>query len=308
MLKDRILLTLKFFDLQDYPLTVLELQSFLLPEFLELKNLIDENWEIKDNLKISQKIQKVLLIEIVNCLDTECAFEAENYRGFYFLRGRTQIAEERWKNYLFAIFREKRINRFIKFVKFLPFIWGVAVGGSQAMGHQNKSSDIDLFVITDSGFLGMARIFLTAFFQVFGVRRHDKKIANRFCLNHYLGEGNVSSAGRDMYNAMEYLRLRPIVYEMNVSKFLAGEFEWVKNYFPNFQVFNIDSSERQPFVQKWFEQIFRNKIGRKIEDFLCSWQLIKICQGNNFVVATAKEMAFHSLERKQELLKTFFEI
>src|SRR4051812_13070852 len=105
MLKSRILSTLRFFDLQDYPLTLLELHKFLIGDIDILKQQIDTSGEIifKD---IAQE-PKLGVEQVLLCLERECKFDIQNTFGFYHLKGRQAIAESRLSNYFFGLRREK---------------------------------------------------------------------------------------------------------------------------------------------------------------------------------------------------------
>lgn len=186
MLKERILSTLRFFDFQDYPLTLLELQRFLVTDLEVLKKLIDMQGEIIiSNFK---KEQEITIDKILECLDSELQNFVENTLGFYHLAGRKPIVQSRLQNYFFGIKREKLIKKYIGGLKYIPFVRGAALAGSQAMGQEKEASDIDLLIITDPKYMWLARTLVTAYFQILGKRRHGRKIQNRFCLNHYLAE------------------------------------------------------------------------------------------------------------------------
>ena len=88
MLKQRILSTLKFFDLQDYPVTLLELHKFLLADIGTLKTQINTSWELIGELVVDN--QRVGIDEMITCLDEECQNEVEHKNGFYCLSGRME--------------------------------------------------------------------------------------------------------------------------------------------------------------------------------------------------------------------------
>ena len=140
MLKQRIISTLRFFDLQDYPLTLLELHRFLLVN-LEYLNL-DPQGEIGT---LEAELQNAVPVdEILKCLENECQAEIKNQKGFYFLSGREEIVSLRLKNYYYGIRREKLIKKYAKGLKHLPFVRGVALAGSQAMGQENYRTQFHL--------------------------------------------------------------------------------------------------------------------------------------------------------------------
>lgn len=307
MLTNRVLQTLKFFDLQDYPLTAVEVWSYLLPEIQEIKARILENGEIQPGF-VPEKQSQVSLLEVLECLDSQCAAEVESFCGFYFLKGRKVIAEQRWAGYFYGIQREKKIKKFAKYFKYLPFVRGVALTGSQALGLQKKNSDIDLLIFTDSKFLGLARFFVTLFFQIFGVRRYGKKVANRFCLNHYLAGVFLLNKDKNIYTAVEYTKLRTLYGEKVNSEFIKLNSEWIQAFLPNLEIQTKKENflnKQENFLKRNLEKIFLNSVGQKIEHWFKKYQISRV-QAGEFVVAEASELSFHPENRKPQLFQRFF--
>lgn len=299
MLKVRILSTLKFFDLQSYPLTLLELSQFLVADFGSLK--LDGQGElILENLNL--KPVKITSGEILTCLQTELSNEVQNYNGFYFLNGREQIVKNRLANYFFGIKREKIIKKYIKFLKYIPFVRSVALAGSQAMGQQKESSDIDLLIITCPKFMWLTRTLVTIYFQAIGKRRHGKNIANRFCLNHYVVDGKVINQLRNFYTAHEYLKLRPLIFPYNVWQF-QGKNKWLNQFFPNF-ILSEPEHDRQSSAQRYLEILLLGRFGSWLEIKLKNWQLPKIRQ-EKYILVSDDELSFHPESKQEGLLKEF---
>jgi hypothetical protein len=165
MLKARILSTLHFFDLQEIPLTLLEIHRFLISEMEILKSSQDEKWEWQSTPDGFDPRQTVSLAELLACLRDECRSEVVYVLGFYCFMGREDLCIRRWKNYAFSVFRERRINKFVPILKYFPFIRAVALGGSQALGQPRKFSDIDLFIVVKPGFLWLVRTIITSNFE-----------------------------------------------------------------------------------------------------------------------------------------------
>jgi len=303
MLKDRILETLRFFDLQDYPLTLLELHGFLLPEKENYTNLLDAQHELRE-VNLGPRPALVPASEILKSLDEELSYAVECQRGFYCLKGRTEIVNQRLLNYLFGIFREKRIRRFAKALRFVPFVRGVSLAGSQGMGQQKKDSDIDLFIITDLRRMWLARTLVTAYFQVLGLRRHGKNVANRFCLNHYVSGVKKINQHRNFYTALEYAKLRPLVYAGGQEAFLKINREWIKALYPNWQRPKI-GTEVQSRIQAGLEKIFSGKFGEWLEARLKAWQLPKI-KTEKYILVEEDELSFHPDSKQEAILSRFF--
>jgi len=305
MLKQRIVDTLKFFDLQDLPLTLLELAEFLMADTEELKQQLDSRFEYIEN-SAHPAHNQIFLGEITRCLEGECMGEVGEFKGFYFLAGREHLVQIRLNNYLFGRFREKRILRLIGGARHLPFVRGIALLGSQALGQQKENSDIDLFIITEPHFLGLGRLMVTAYMQLLGVRRHGTKISNRFCLNHYLAGPRSLNRDRNLYTAAEYIKLRPLVYSNTFVKFRKHN-NWVYSFFPNAKHFEPkEAEEQQSAIQKLLEKLLTNSFGQWLEQKLKAAQLGRIQKGE-FIVAEALEMSFHPNNRKAKLFSAFFE-
>ena len=298
MTKQNILKTLKFFDLQDYPLTLLELRQFLIADMENLD--LDKQGELGS--EVAAGIAQVSAGQIFQILENDCRGEVENLNGFYFLSGRQNIVQMRLNNYFFGIKREKIIRRYAKFLKFVPFVRGAALAGSQAMGQQKEGSDIDLFIITNPKFMWLGRTLVTAFFQILGVRRRGDKIQNRFCLNHYLAGPKKITQFRNLYTAHEYLKLRLLVFPNKIWDFYR-ENSWIKTFFPN-SILIEPVKEERPKLQKALEYMFLGKFGLMLEKRLKNWQSAKI-RAQKYILVTEDELSFHPDSKQEALLNKF---
>lgn len=305
MLKDRILSTLKFFDFQDIPLTLLELHHFLIGDLGRITLSQDENFELFKDAPMGGQSHSVSLDEILRCIDEECGAEVGNTLGYYHLSGREGIVSRRLDNYFFGLKRERRIRRFLGFLRHIPFVRGVGVGGSQSLGQQKESSDIDLLIVTANGFMWLARTFISLYFQILGMRRHGKYIQNRFCLNHYVAGAKAVDRERNLYKAMEYARLRPLIYPQGVAGFLEKNRTWMQIYFPNF--YTQTGTEPQPLTQKIFETLLKNPFGEVFERLLGFIQKHKIRE-DEFTFVLPDELSFHPHSQHRALLLKFFSV
>lgn len=302
MLAERILQALKFFDLQDWPLTALELERYLIADKKPLRSRLDEHYELVSMDAAPGAVHLDTILVQLEALVQDGT--VEQLQGFYCLPGRTQLIRTRLKNYLNGLRREKLLRRYIWFTKHLPFVRGIGLGGSQPLGQQKPTSDIDLLIITDLHYMWLARTFLMAYFQLFGVRRYGQKIANRFCLNHYLAEPREVDAERNLYKAMEYGRLRPLVYAETIVEFQNANAKWMNIFFPNME-FPEAAPKHQSIVQRALEMIFKNRVGAWLEAQLGRWQSGRIRQ-DQFVFVRHDELSFHPESKHETLLQGFF--
>src|SRR5579872_1758731 len=108
MIKECVINTLKFFDLQDLPVTLLELHSYLIGDLEKIKPLLDNQWDLTAEIAAGEK---VAIEAVFKCLDVECLDEVDCSQGFYYLKGRESLVEKRLHNYSNGIKREKLIRR-----------------------------------------------------------------------------------------------------------------------------------------------------------------------------------------------------
>jgi len=302
MLKDRILFTLKFFDLQNTPLTLNQLRDFLLGDPQVLKEAVNDKYEIHSDPGLPAVASAEDILEVIN---GELADEVESMKGLYCLRGRTGLIEQYFDTLIYRKKRDVLIQRYVPWLRYIPFVRGVAIGGSHTLGKAKKDSDIDLLMILDPEFLWLGRILVTGYFQLTGHRRHHQKIANRFCLNHYLAGPIAVDRERDPYNAMEYLRLHSQVYPQTVEQFVRNNLPWIQQFFPQAILPSV-GAQKPSRLQRLLESIFRNPVGKALNTRLGRWQMKRILRGEP-AVAGQLELSFHSMSRKYEFLGKVFE-
>jgi hypothetical protein len=150
----------------------------------------------------------------------------------------------------------------------------------------------------------LARTWVTMYFQILGNRRHGNKIANRFCLNHYLAKPKAVEREKNLYKAMEYGRLRPLVYPQTIQEFQKQNAAWIQTFFPNWEI-KKQPDQEQSWLQKILESLFTNKFGQWLEQRLQDWQIRRIKQGE-FIFVTTDELSFHPESKHENLLREFF--
>lgn len=305
MLSNRIVSTLEFFDLQDFPLTGFEVFIFLFPPQELIRPLIGKEHELNLSGPITRPVSlDVVLLELDNLVGLNLIVFLN---GFYALPGRQELISKRLQNHTFGVKRERLVSNFKKIFLYIPFVRSIALNGSQAFGQQRPGSDIDLFVVTDPNFLWIARTGLTSALQLFGVRRHGKKISNRFCLNHYIAGPKAIHTGRNLYSALEYLKLRPLTNEYFVATF-KNQNPWITAFFPQHPIlenYYSHTINKEPLVKVFFEKVLNNNFGKFIEKQLGKLQLGRIRQEKHILVAH-DELSFHPDSKQENLLARFY--
>ncbi len=302
-LKDRVVATLTFFSLQDLPLTTMELHRFLLADATAMRPRLDADFELSGEAPVEPAVPVSSVLAAAD--GARAAGLAEESKGFWYLPGNADSVERRLSGYRFQLPRERRIRRYLWFLSYLPFVRAAAVGGSQALGQAKPESDIDLLVFTAPGRIWMARTFVSLYFQVLGMRRHGELTKNRFCLNHYLAAPKAVTRERNLYKAMEYLRLRPRIGHQAVAEFQRQNLPWIRAFFPNAAAENYREAER-PAAQRALEALFGGRFGSWLERALGSWQQKRIRQ-DRFTFCERDELSFHPGSRHLDLLGKFFQ-
>jgi len=285
-LAEVVLKTLRYFDVQDRPLTLVEIHLYLLgPLHSELLNAGSSE------------------SKILEVLEGQLANEIESEQGFYCLLGRRQIITQRLANNYYSVHRLKRARKYLPLARFVPFVRAVALSGSEALTTSKENSDIDILLFVIPGKIWSARLFVTILYQAMGIRRHGKYVANRFCLNHYIGGLPEISNDNNIYTAIEYAALIPFVGGDLVSRFQESNSQWIKNFLPNFKVIERQPTAR-PWIQKTAELLLGGAIGRRFES-MARWFQKKRIIAQEHIILEANELSFHPGSKGQQVLAKF---
>jgi hypothetical protein len=293
-----IFATLAYYDGMNYPLTAFEVWKHLMVYNHELGGM-NYGHSLADVIKQLDDYDLRKLIE--------------EYRGFYFLRGRKELIEKRIDRNKIAVGKLKRLRRVALFLRCVPFVRMIGVTGRLAMKHAEKESDWDILVVLKSGHIWMGRTLVTLFLQIIGKRRHENKIKDRICLNHFITDESLEVATKKYFpefSAHEFSFIFPIFDTGIFQKFQLRN-SWIKDYRINYYLAETDNLRtlKDSGLTKFFRVMGENLLGWKfLENWLSDWQSRKImnnpktqCPGS-FIAASDKQLVFLPEPRGQELL------
>jgi hypothetical protein len=125
------------------------------------------------------------------------------------------------------------IQIYFKILSLLPMVRFVGVTGKSAMEGYRKDDDVDLFIITKSGFLWTTRflvVFLAKLLMIHG--------GTGVCLNLFFNERDlvIPKVKHNMYVAHELLQMKPIIDKNNTYSALMRANVWVFSFFPNARI------------------------------------------------------------------------
>ena len=164
--RQEILRVVAFYDIFDYPLTILEIKNQL--------NIDSSLIEIED----------ILTKEIINS-------KISLVNGLYFLKGRDNIISIRRQRYNYSLKKIKIARFFAKIFSQLPFVLAIYTCRSSSVYNFKKESDIDFFIITKDKRIWLSRLFLAGLTKLLNKRPNKKTKKDKICLSFYVSENNL---------------------------------------------------------------------------------------------------------------------
>lgn len=302
-LEGRIAKTLTLFALQSTALTLLELWKFLVRDAADLESSLSKYGELVEVPVLENRTVSISIVAQELELLIKSGKVVERF-GYCTISAYEELLEKRWRGYEYGVWREKRIRTFVRGVAYIPFVRGIALAGSQALGLEREESDIDLLVVTARSWLWLPRTLITGYFQLLGMRRHGRFVANRVCLNHYVVGPKSMQQGRNWYTATEYGKLRPLYGIASISLFQKANEPWVSAFFPNFVV-KEKMAAKQSTVQKALEACLSLFGGKQLENILGGWQSKRIHKNEPHILVAQDELSFHPQSKQDGLLEAF---
>lgn len=292
-LEKSILATLAYYDVLNRPLT---------------------GWEVFRYLVRYQ--EPVKLKEVLGILENHQKIGQKN--GFYFLRGRSSLVNQRIERQKLADQRWKKARWVIRMLQSVPFIRLVMLSGSLAINNPRKESDIDLLIVTQAGRIWTCRAITTLLIHSLGQRRHGQLTKNRFCLNHYITTQSLKIPLFSLYNAQTYAHLIPAWQaEPGLYKNFQKANRWIKNYLAFYPIIQKGYSKRIKscfffsLFRKTREFVLDSKIGNGVEFILKKFQAHRIrkdpltYQAGGRVIFNNQQLEFHPDSPEKETLEKY---
>jgi hypothetical protein len=114
----------------------------------------------------------------------------------------------------------------------------IGITGALAMKNAKTKSDLDLFIVLKHGKIWTGRTLVTFFLHILKKRRHDKKIANRVCLNFFITDESLEVTTKDLFSASEYMFLFPLYGRETYERFQIKN-QWMKSMKPSYALSEI---------------------------------------------------------------------
>ncbi len=236
------------------------------------------------------------------------ATKVHERRGRYWVKGATAhhptVRTERAYRYKWW-----RTRVAVNLIRHVPFLRMVAVGNTLADQTASTDSDVDLFIVTDPKRLFTARLLVTLVLQLFGLRRHGKKVANRMCLSfwattEHLDLSDVAFDPYDIYLAYWIATLRPVLDSGGTYRAFLEANGWVTRYVPGYADLDFDVAAPAR-TAAWRERLLSGRVGDWLERRLSAFQLKRIDteprakEPDVRIVADRTMLKFHEKERRK---------
>jgi len=262
-LKEAIIKTVAFFDLFKYPLTVLEVYKYLYAPGGVGKGIAE----------VEQSLGE---------LSRENILSQKN--GFYFLKGREEIAAERQKRYNRSGRKIKEAKKIIRVFSALPWIKMIALGNVMGPRNFKKESDIDFFIVAEKNRIWITRFFSAGLAALLGLRPREGRTEDKICLSFFMSEdclelsalsdspellsgADGSAAGSrpaDIYFVYWLAGLTPLYDRGDIFRKLHKSNPWLKRCLPNVEACLLAKEDR-------FERPLLAAIAGKFIGLLTGW-------------------------------------
>ncbi|MBI4120109.1 MAG: hypothetical protein HY454_01455 [Parcubacteria group bacterium] len=302
-MRKSVLATLVYYDILDFPLKAEEV----------LKCLAKTDGDLPpsgpDLLEVKRAVDQLVLEKII-----------DRDGPYYYLWGRDFLVPLRLKREKISRRKWRQALKAIRRLKFIPYVETVFASGSLALSSCDELSDLDVLVVTKHGRIWLTRFLITVWLSWLGVRRKpEQKIApDKICLNHYITDKSLRIPFESIYNAQNYVNLRPVLVrdwkviekfkeENNwINKFVIGD--WAINNDPKKLVkigwlarliSGISAIALNTKLGDWLEKVARRYQTKRIE----ANPLTK--DPNGHVVYNDEQLAFHPDSPEQLVIEEY---
>ncbi len=305
-IRDAILATLVYYNILEIPLTLLEIQKYLInPARIG---------------KLSQPVKDVSLSCIQKELDGLCSTgKTETKYGFYFLSGMGALFKKRMEKNKIAAAKWKKFLKTTKWFAAVPYLRGLVAGGSLAYNNTTPNSDFDVLTIARAGRLYTCRVFLSFVASLLRARRKrfERSAPDKFCFNHYITDGNLNIKHESLYNAQSYSNLKPVLISDELFRKFCGANIWLNKYVYNFRPakeFVLKTISPSPILAAFAESaeaVLNSFLGDWLEAILKYFQQKRIknnpatYESGGRVVFNDNELEFHPRSFEKILLHKY---
>lgn len=307
-LEHTILSTICFFDALSYPLTITEIQEFLLffPD-------------------------EISATSIITVLESLCARSViESSHGMYVLAGRRELIDLRQKKYVPNAKKYRIACRVSRLLACIPFVRMIGVVNTLAISIADEESDIDLFIVAKHKHIWLTRLLVVTLLAALKKRPTASKKKNKICTCFFASERALDFARLqippslregmpDIYFAWWVSRFVPIYDQGGYAKKVFDINTWAQELFPHRSQY-LTIKERRVFLNafekfiKRFGELFFLCMGQASEHLARLFQLRILPQSirtlsnlDTRVVLSDDVLKFHVRDMRESIRQKFLD-
>lgn len=149
------------------------------------------------------------------------------------VKGKSQLQREKYSKSKLLIAKKAA-----SLISIIPTVKFVGITGSLAMNNAGKDSDIDLIIITKSGYLWTTRFLCYVLIWLFNYKTRkpkDKFEKDKLCLNMWIDQEDLvwNKKDRNIYTAHEIAQIVPLINKDGTYQKFIYLNKWILNYWPN---------------------------------------------------------------------------
>jgi hypothetical protein len=226
--EEKIILTLIYYDIFNYPLKAAEVFRFL---------------------GTNHVTEEVIEKELVNLRKRGLVFQ---FGHFFSIQNNEHNALKRMRGNDLAEKLQPIAQRQARLIARFPFVRGVMASGSFSKGYMDQKSDLDFFIITEPRRLWIARTLLVFYKRLFLFNSHKY-----FCVNYFVDSEHLMIEEKNLFTATELATLIPL---SGASLYLRLQQAnaWIKHMFPNYGPRPVNGVEES--ARGWFKGLFEKLI------------------------------------------------
>ena len=208
--RQRILATIIYADIFEYPLTLREVMYWL-------------PFVTREKTKVQTVVRELVNAQILTMK-----------QGYLYLYDRQKLPRLRAEREISSGEKMVVATRAAKILSRIPTVECIGVTGGVSMNNANSADDIDICIIASDHTVWMTRLLATLIFDIKHIRRKpkDNEVKDKICLNMFWSKNSNPVSVYDWYTAHEILQMRVLFDRRDALRTFFSLNEWVKPLFP----------------------------------------------------------------------------
>jgi len=155
-----------------------------------------------------------------------------------------------------SIEKVSKVAHYFEILQTIPIIKLVAITGSVAMYNAQVDDDVDIFIISSSHRMWMARFFAYMIASLLGIRRkrNNPYVKDTVCLNLFFDgtDVNIPQKKQNSYIAHEITQMKPVIMRDESYSNFVMQNKWIYDIYPNARQYLLQYSQKNDVLERNF--------------------------------------------------------